>query len=198
MKILPLKKFNPSLIILMLFAVGTFAKSFKVNSVEGFDKAQRNVLYSDTIMWVNGDYKNMNLILTESNIVFMSEKPGATTFSGSSSLIIAGSGNTVSGFQFIGGIIKGDVVDISGSFNTIQQVNIQSYDSHYYLRIRPNCQHNIILHCNFESKPETQESSVVQVEATEGLIGYHVISRCSFKNHTAPPVVGGDFGIEAL
>ncbi|MCK5371512.1 MAG: right-handed parallel beta-helix repeat-containing protein, partial [Cyclobacteriaceae bacterium] len=33
---------------------------------------------------------------------------------------------------------------------------------------------------------------------TEGLIGYHVISRCSFKNHTAPPGVGGDYGIEAL
>ncbi len=198
MKILSLKFFIASLVFLMHITHGVFAKSIKVNSVDGFEKAQANVNSGDTIIWINGEYENMNLVLAESNIVFMSEKPGATTFSGSSMLVVAGNGNTISGFQFVGGKIEGDVVDISGNNNTVEHINIQSYDSHYYLRIRPNCQYNLISYCNFESKPETQESSVVQIEATEKLPGYHVVSHCSFKNHTAPPGAGGDFGIEAL
>ena len=177
---------------------GGFPKSVKVNSVQGFAKAQEEVVSGDSIIWISGVYSNMVIELNVDSVFFVSEIPGATTFSGSSTLKVTGNGNTVSGFQFVGGKIEGDVVDISASNNTIQHVNIQSYDSHYYLRIGPDCQHNIISYCNFESKPETQESSVVQVEASEKLIGYHVISHCSFKNHTAPPNAGGDFGIEAL
>lgn len=177
---------------------GAHANSFQVSSTEEFENAQRDAKPGDSIIWSPGMYQDINLDLKTNDIVFLAAQSGATTFFGSSTLIVSGSGNVVSGFQFIGGKIKGDVVDISGSRNTIQHINIYNYDSHYYLRVRPGCQYNKIVYCNFEAKPETQESSVVQIEASENTIGYHVVSHCSFKNHTAPEGAGGDYGIEAL
>lgn len=177
---------------------GAYANSFQVSSTEEFENAQLNAKTGDSIIWDAGKYSNINLDLRVNDIVFQSAGSGATTFTGSATLLISGDGNTVSGFQFIGGKIKGDVVDISGSRNTIQHINIYNYDSHYYLRVRPDCQYNKIAYCNFEAKPETQNSSVVQIEASENTIGYHIISHCSFKNHTAPEGAGGDYGIEAL
>jgi len=193
--------FSRSVVLILFFSqicFRSFAEKFIINSESEFQNVQNKVQPNDSVIWKNGDYVDMNLILTANHIYFLSEDLGQTIFSGSSTLKIKGDGNAVSGFQFVNGKIEGDVVDISGSNNTIEQINIQSYDSHYYLRIRPNCQYNKIVSCNFESKPETQESSVVQIEAAENLPGYHLVSYCSFKNHTAPEGVGGDFGIEAL
>lgn len=184
--------------ICMSVVSGAHANSFQVSSTNEFEDAQRDAKSGDSITWSPGIYQDVNLDLKTNDVVFLAARSGATTFSGSSALIISGSGNIVSGFQFIGGIIKGDVVDISGSRNTIQHINIFNYDSHYYLRVRPDCQYNKIVYCNFEAKPEAQESSVVQIEASENTIGYHVISHCSFRNHTAPEGAGGDYGIEAL
>ncbi|MFT6807102.1 MAG: hypothetical protein ACJA01_000320 [Saprospiraceae bacterium] len=177
---------------------GAHAKSFQVSSLEGFENAQHDTRSGDSIIWSAGRYSDINLNLKVNDVVFQSAMPGSTVFTGNSTLLVSGSGNIVTGFQFIGGSINGDVVDISGSKNTIQHINIYNYDSHYYLRVRPNCQYNQISYCNFEAKPETQESSVVQIEASENIIGYHVVSHCSFKNHTAPEGAGADYGIEAL
>lgn len=174
------------------------AKSFKVSSVEEFENAEKKLVSGDSIIWKEGIFSDINIKLWVDNVFFISAFPGATTFKGSSTLEVPGNGNTISGFQFVGGNIEGDVIDISGNNNRIEHINIKSYDAHYYLRVRPNCQYNVVSYCNFESKPETQESSVVQIEATDGLPGYHKVSHCSFKNHTAPAGAGGDFGIEAL
>lgn len=185
-------------LLLGLIYCRAFPATFIISSAVELQNVQKNIQSSDSILWKSGNYLNQNLILTANNIIFLAEEAGESIFTGSSSLRIEGSANVISGFQFLKGNIKGDVVDISGSNNIVKHINIQSYDSHYFLRVRPNCQYNKIMYCNFESKPETQESSVVQIEATENLPGYHIISHCSFKNHTAPPGVGGDFGIEAL
>jgi hypothetical protein len=174
------------------------AKTLMVDSEIEFELVQKGLQAGDTILWSEGRYSDLNLTLEASDIYFLAQKSGGVIFTGSSTLTIKGDGNIISGFQFVGGKTEGDVVDISGNNNTLKNFNIHSYDSHYYLRIRPNCQHNKIFYCNFEAKPEAQESSVVQIEATEDLPGYHVISFCSFKNHTAPPGAGGDYGIEAL
>ena len=193
-----LKKATFCCSLLVFISSRSFSETFIISSAGEFQNVQVDAKPNDSIVWKKGNYFNQNLILTADNVVFVAEDAGETIFTGSSSLKIEGDANVISGFQFIKGKIKGDVVDISGSNNTVKHINIQSYDSHYFLRVRPNCQYNKIMNCNFESKPETQESSVVQIEATEKLPGYHIISHCSFKNHTAPLGVGGDFGIEAL
>jgi len=189
---------NIGIVLLVLAGFHSFAETYMVRTQTEFDQVQKQAVSGDSIVWGKGSYSNVNLSLETDGVFFVAETSGVVTFTGSSVLAVSGNGNTLIGFQFVKGKIKGDVVDISGNNNTIQQVNIEAYDSHYYLRIRPNCQYNSILYCNFEAKPETKESSVVQVEATEGQPGYHLISHCSFKNHTAPPDAGGDFGIEAL
>ena len=183
--------------VLMVYSY-TLAETYLVDSVIEFDQVQKRMQAGDTILWSEGNYGDVNLVLEIDHIYFLAKKVGGTIFTGSSTLEVKGDGNTVAGFQFEGGKIEGDVIDIYGNNNTIEHVNIHAYDSHYYLRIRPDCQYNKITYCNFEAKPETQESSVVQIEATEGLPGYHIVSHCSFKNHTAPPGSGADYGIEAL
>lgn len=174
------------------------AKSITVGSMEEFEAAQEDLEPGDSLIWRAGTFENMPLELLCDSITFTSVFGGATVFSGSSSLKVTGNHNIVSGFQFVGGKIEGDLIDVYGNYNRIDNINMHSYDSHYYLRVRPNCVHNIISNCNFEAKPESQETSVVQIEATEDLPGYHLITHCSFKNHTAPPGAGEDFGIEAL
>lgn len=184
--------------ILGVVSFEAFPKTFIVKSASEFEAVQKSSKPEDTVIWEKGNFHDIHLTIVTDGLFFLAEEPGRTIFSGSSALKVEGNNNIISGFQFVGGKIEGDVVDIFGSYNTIEHVNIESYDSHYYLRVRPDCQYNVISQCNFESKPETQESSVVQIEASEKMIGYHVISHCSFKNHTAPPDAGGDFGIEAL
>lgn len=175
-----------------------FPEAFTVNSLSEFENVQKKVKLNDSIVWKKGNYNDVYLIVEADGLFFLAEEPGGTIFSGNSTLKVEGDNNTISGFQFVDGKIEGDVIDISGDNNRVVHINIQSYDSHYYLRVRPNCQNNSISYCNFESKPETQESSVVQIEATEGLPGYHLVSHCTFLNHTAPLGAGGDYGIEAL
>lgn len=189
--------FLPSFLV-FLFCLNGTGKTFRVKSAKSFEEIVEDANPGDSIIWGKGTFPDVSLKLTANGIYFLAEEPGKPIFTGSSSLEVSGNENVVSGFQFIGGKIKGNVVDISGNKNRVEQINIQNYDSHYYLCIKPNCQYNTVLYCNFESKPETQESSVVQIEAAESLPGYHKIARCSFKNFTAPPGVGGDYGIEAL
>lgn len=184
--------------LVFLFCNNGTGKTFRVNSAKSFEEVVEDANPGDSIIWEKGSFSDVNLKLTANGIYFLAEDSGKTIFTGSSSLEVSGNENVVSGFQFIDGKIKGNVVDVSGNKTRIEQINIQNYDSHYYLCIRPNCQYNMVNYCNFESKPETQESSVVQVEAAENLPGYHKIAWCSFKNFTAPHGAGGDYGIEAL
>jgi hypothetical protein len=94
--------------------------------------------------------------------------------------------------------VKDDILEVSGSYNVLENLNFSNYHSHYYLNVTPEAQHNLISRCNFEKKPEDVPSSVVEIQVSEDHPGYHVLRYCSFKNHTAPPNAGGDFGIEAL
>jgi hypothetical protein len=192
------KKLTVWILVFVLTGFHSFAETYTVKTVKEFNSAQKQAVSGDSICWKEGRFLDQNITLETDGIFFTAEKPGSVVFSGSSGLLVNGNGNTVSGFQFVGGKVEDNVIDVFGSKNTISQINIQAYDSHYYLHIRPNCQYNLVSYCNFESKPEIQESSVVQVEATEGLPGYHKIAWCSFKNFTAPPGAGADYGIEAL
>ena len=166
--------------ILGLMCFKAFPEAFIVNSLSEFENVQKKIKLNDSIVWEKGNYNDVHLIVEADGLFFLAEEPGGTIFSGNSTLEVEGDNNTISGFQFVGGKTEGDVIDISGDNNSVVHINIQSYDSHYYLRVRPNCQYNSISYCNFESKPETQESSVFQIEATEGLPGYHLVSHCTF------------------
>ncbi len=189
-----------SIILLGIFSTSTQiqAKNFPVKSVEEYLSAEQQSKSGDTIVWECGTYPDVNLIITKDHIQLRAEKAGMTIFTGNSKVEIKSNYNVFSGFQFIGGKVNGDICKVSGSFNWLEQLNFSDYHSNYYLNVTPRCEHNTIIYCNFEKKPEDKPSSVVQIQADEKIPGYHEIRFCSFKNHTAPPNSGSDYGIEAL
>ena len=187
-------------VFLFLISVPGLAKIsvYSVNSLTEYLAAEAKAIPGDTISWDAGTFQDVILVIGKDGITIKSERPGATIFSGSSKVEIKANRITFSGFQFMGGKADGDVCRISGSNNLIEQLNFSGYHSNYYLNVTTTAQHNTIRYCNFERKPEDKQTSVMQIQVDEKQPGYHLVSHCSFKNHTAPPNAGGDYGIEAL
>lgn len=192
--------FNTLTLILFLNLVPNLlqATNFPVKSLPEYLSAEAKAKPGDTIEWPAGTFQDINWIISKDGLVIKAAQPGATIFTGSSKVEIKAAGTTFCGFQFIGGKTDGDICKISGSHNLIEQLNFSDYRCNYYLNVATTAQHNTIRYCNFEKKPEDKQSSVVQIQVAEKQPGYHVVSHCSFKNHTAPPNAGGDYGIEAL
>lgn len=174
------------------------AKLYPVKSVQEYLSAEQQSKSGDTIVWQNGTFQDANWVISKDGLMIKAAQAGKTIFTGSSKVEIRASRVTFSGFQFIGGKADGDVCKISGSNNLIEQLNFSDYHSNYYLNITPAAHYNTIRYCNFERKPEDKQTSVVQIQVDEKQPGYNLVSHCSFKNHTAPPNAGGDYGIEAL
>jgi hypothetical protein len=193
---------NKKRILLFVFLNFTLlqvhAKSYPVKSLQEYLSAETKAHSGDTIAWESGTFQDISLVISKDGLSIKATQPGATIFTGTSKVEIKASHVTFSGFQFAGGQTKGDVCSVKGSNNLLEQLNFSDYHSKYYLNILPGCQHNTISYCNFEKKPEDIPSSVVQINADEKIPGYHILTHCSFKNHTAPPNAGGDYGIEAL
>lgn len=192
--------FNTLTLILFLNLVPNLlqATNFPVKSLPEYLSAEAKAKPGDTITWNSGTFQDINWIISKDGLVIKAAQSGATIFTGSSKVEIKASRVTFSGFQFIGGKTDGDVCKVSGRNNLIEQLNFSDYRCNYYLNVATTAQHNTIRYCNFEKKPEDKQSSVVQIQVDEKQPGYHVVSHCSFKNHTAPPNAGGDYGIEAL
>ncbi|MBV5312924.1 MAG: alginate lyase family protein [Prolixibacteraceae bacterium] len=195
-------KMKPVFLIVFLFLISVpgMAKTsvYSVNSLTEYLAAESKAIPGDTISWEAGTFQDVIWVIGKDGINIKSERPGATIFSGNSKVEVKASGTTFSGFQYIGGKADGDVCKISGSHNLIEQLNFSGYHSNYYLNITTTGRHNTIRYCNFERKPEDKQTSVLQIQVDEKEPGYNVVSHCSFKNHTAPPNAGGDYGIEAL
>lgn len=175
-----------------------FAHKYSVKSLPEYHIAETEASAGDTIYWQAGTYRDVDLVISRDRISILAERPGATLFTGSSKVEIRSSYVTFGGFQFTGGKADGDVIKVSGSHNLLGHLNVSGYHSNYYLNVTASARHNTIACCNFEKKPEDKTTSVVQIQVDEKEPGYHKLRYCSFKNHTAPPGAGGDYGIEAL
>ncbi|MBC8006208.1 MAG: alginate lyase family protein [Verrucomicrobia bacterium] len=200
-KILQRLKITPVYLILTLVfwaSAHTQASTYRVKSVIEYLDAEDKASPGDTILWETGTFQDMNWVISKDGLVIKAEQPGTSIFRGSSKVEIKASKITFSGFQFIDGKAKDDVCKISGSQNIIEQLNFSNYHSNYYLNVTATAHHNTVRYCNFEKKPEDKQTSVVQIQVDEKQPGYNLVSHCSFKNHTAPPNAGGDYGIEAL
>ncbi|MEZ4775920.1 MAG: chondroitinase-B domain-containing protein [Bacteroidia bacterium] len=178
------------------------AKNLSVHSVAGFYEAEKASQPGDTITWVSGTREDVIFTISKNGLTVMAEKPGATIFTGKSSVQITADEGTFSGFQFAEGEIEGDILTISGSHNLITELNFTRYQSHYYLNTLPSATYNTIQNCSFEKKPLAppgqEGNSVVQIQAHKDFPGHNTVRYCAFREHTAPPGAGGDYGIEAL
>lgn len=188
-----------AILVVISFSIkNAYSKSYPVSTPGEYDAAQKLAVAGDTIIWQSGTFSGVRLTISKDRIIVRAAEPGKTIFTGDSRVEIKSSYVIFSGFQFSGGNTDGDICKVSGSHNLLEHLNFSNYHSKYYLNIVPGCQYNTVSYCNFERKPEDVQSSVVQIQADERIPGYHVISRCSFRNHTAPYNAGGDYGIEAL
>lgn len=192
------------LIVLFLIFSGPIvqAKSYRIKSVEEYKKVAKTALPGDTVIWENGNYSDVVWDIKTNGLAVIAATPGKVKFSGSSAVKIFADKVVFAGFQFKDGSVKEDVLSIAGNNNIIRNINIDNYDSHYYFQITSNARYNRIENCNFENKPQAppgkEGTSIFQVAVDSVSPGYNIIRYCSFKNHTAPPNAGGDYGMEAL
>ncbi len=172
------------------------AKTWVVSSFENFNSAYNSAASGDSIVWTEGVYNDVRFTFSKSNLTIIARTPGKTIFTGNSRVLIKGSDNVFSGFQYLGGNCGSSIViEIEGSRNLLSQLNIKDYYCQKYLVIEDGCSHNIISHCNFEHRTYDGDKNILSVLVEENAPGYHTIRYCSFKDF---PGTGGDMGVEPI
>ena len=157
----------------------------------------------DTIIIANNTYiSNDTVTVSCSGVIICAQTSGGVIYQGGSiAFVITGSKNTLMGIQFVSGTTlntrPSNVIQISGSSNTISDINFNGFFAQHYINIYNGCQFNTIQNCNIQGKPVSSviNGSQIEVQADPNIIGYHTITRCSFQ-----AMIGGcgDFGNEPI
>jgi hypothetical protein len=173
------------------------ATTTTVNSVAALQSAINNSTSGDVLILANGHYLNNSLSINKSNITVKAATPGGVFLDGTNAITISGSNVTFSGFQFTSGDIgTGTVIEVTGSYNVITQLNFSNYYASKYIRIKDGSQYNEISYCNLEKKPAAAAiGCTIQISTSPTVIGYHKIRYCSFQNYFGG---GGDNGNEPI
>ena len=104
-----------SKLILPLLACLSFqfveAKQYHANDINAFNKVKNELLPGDTLLFGNGTWNNVDIIITNkgtatSPIVFIAEKAGLVLCTGNSTLHVGGEYVEVNGLTFINGYVK--------------------------------------------------------------------------------------------
>ena len=168
-----------------------------VSSVAALQTAINNASSGDVLVLTNGVYLNNTLSISKSNITVKAANSGGVFLNGTNSITISGSNVVFSGFQFTSGDIgAGTVIEVTGSYNVVTQLNFSDYYAAKYIRISDGSQYNRITFCNLQKKPAAaQIGCTIQISTSPTVPGYHEISYCSFQNYYG---VGGDNGNEPI
>jgi poly(beta-D-mannuronate) lyase len=165
-----------------------------VFSVGQLQSAINNASAGDTIKLADGTYYNSSLVIGKSSIAVKAATPGSVFLNGTNDIQITGNYIIFSGFQFTSGTISGTVANVSGSHNTLTQLNFKGYSAQKYINLQGR--YNEISSCNFENKPTTApQGDLIHITPDEILPGYNKIRYCSFQNM---PGIGGDNGNECI
>jgi hypothetical protein len=172
-------------------------KSIVVPSIAALQSAIDRASPGDTIVLANGTYVDGSLLIGMSKIVVRAATPGSVFLNGRQHIAITGDDVTFSGFQFTSGDVdSADVIQVSGSYVRLTQLNFNGYRARTYINIMTGSQYNEISYCNIENKPTAAVSGcTIQIHISPTIIGYHKVRFCSFQNFPGP---GGDFGNEPL
>lgn len=180
----------------MLFTIPGNTEVFLVDSQQEFNTAQSNAVMNDSIIWESGTYSGVYMNITKSNLYIAAETLGGAIFKGGSRVNISGDYITFRGFQFVDGDIgSSDVINITGSYLLINEINIRAYRSYKYLRIREASQYVDVTYCNFENRLNLDDQNILSILVDNNQPGYHKIQHCSFKNFAG---TGNDLGIEPI
>jgi hypothetical protein len=142
-------------ILLVLIVPTTLnAATINVSSIAALQTACNNSVSGDVIILADGTYLDVTLNINKSNITVKSQTPGGVYLNGADDININGNYVTFSGFQFTSGDIgTGTIVDVTGSYNVVTQLNFSNYYAARYIHINDGSQYNEITFCNLEKKP---------------------------------------------
>jgi hypothetical protein len=175
----------------------TTAKVIAVTTVPALQTAVNNSSAGDTIVLANGTYLDNTLTIGKSNIVVKALTPGGVFLNGTNDINITGNNITFSGFQFTSGDIGSSyLIEVSGSHNTITQLNVNGYSAKKYILLNAPSQYNTVSYCNFQNKPSGAViGNLIHIDPDAAVPGYHRIRYCSFQNMNG---AGGDNGNECI
>ena len=176
------------------------AATIKVNSIASLQSAISTAQKGDVIILADSTYSNAGLITIAANqITVKAATTGGVIFNGNSRCIITGNNNTFMGFQFRNGNIgTKELLEVTGSYNTITQCNFYYYVAHHYVHFSAGGQYNELSYSNIEGKPVDPVESInsaVQLSISPNVVAYYKISHCAFLNF---PGIGGDQGNEPI
>ena len=186
------------LLLPLLLAIAPRAKAtvVPVSSISALQAAANVAVPGDTLVLANGTYLNTTLGISSSTggFTIRAATPGGVFLNGSTNITLAGSRVVLSGFQFTSGAVAGVVITVTGSYNTLTQLNFNGYSAAKYVRLVGH--HNLVSYSNFQGKPATAPAGdLVQVDANATAVGYNVIRYCSFQHLLG---AGGDNGNECI
>lgn len=189
--------FSSYFLMLFIFVMGTASAAIiNVNSIATLQTAINNANTGDIIILANGTYSNNAFNVSKSNITVKAATPGGVFLNGTNAITISGSNVSFSGFQFTSGTITGNVITVTGSNNTLTQLNFNGYSAQKMIVLDAAGQNNTISYCNFENKPIGAASgNLIHIDPHPTIPGYHKIRYCSFQNM---PGLGGDNGNECI
>ena len=189
----------PVLFLLFFTTHKAVAATTTVSSIAALQTAVNSAVAGDIIILANGTYTNNTLSIATSNITIQSATPGGVFLNGTNAITISGDSITFIGFQFTAGTITGSAITVSGSNNILTQLNFNGYDAAHMVYISGS--HNLLVNSNFQNKPAPNNvnhggtGDMVQIIPSATVIGYNIISYCSFQHM---PGFGGDFGNECI
>ena len=188
------------ILIFLLFVAQTIeAAIINVSTISALQTAANASLAGDIIILANGVYTNNTLTIANSNITVQSATAGGVYLNGTNAISISSNYITFSGFRFTSGTILGNVITVSGNYNTLTQLDFNNYNAAHMVYISGS--HNILSSSNFQNKPAPNlvnhggTGDMVQIIPSPTIIGYNVIRYCSFQHM---PGFGGDYGNECI
>ena len=201
-----LKRVVPSKILIVCFLLSWYmpdnatARTITVNSIASLQAAINTAQKGDVIILADSTYSNAGLISVAANeITVKAATSGGVIFNGNSRFTISGNNNTLMGFQFKNGNIGiKELLEVTGSYNTITQCNFYYYVAYHYVHFSAGGHHNELSYSNIEGKPVDPVESInsaVQLSISPKVVAHYKISHCTFLNF---PGIGGDQGNEPI
>lgn len=154
--------------------------------------AIKNAREGDVVTFEPGTYEFAGKVkLKYDHVVIKAATPGTVFFDRkTSAFLLQGDHITFDGFTFVGGdkvATRSTTFDLYGSFNTLTNLDFDSYANKRYITFRPGGQYNTLSYSNFENRPwDMIEGNLIQVEVSAAAPGFHNIHHCSFQNINSP------------
>ncbi len=190
------------LILTIIFIVTGNLKAaiINVSSISALQTAINNSTTGDIINLGNGHYANNNISISKNNITVQAATQGGVFLDGTNSILITGSNNIFSGFQFTENFtMTGVAITVRGNNNTITQLNFNGYSAGKFIQLEGT--NAVVSYSNFQNKlcvlttSKSGTGDMVQIIPNETTPGNNIIRYCSFQHM---PGLGGDFGNECI